>query len=365
MNKRWSGLLLTLAVLTGCGDQHILERTGFCHTISYDLLPDHNFKIGLSVPKADPNSKTDREVLQAIAHSSKDSQPKLVRQTSLLLVNGQLRNLLFSLPLAENGLLNQMDTLSRDPSIPPKVKITLADGDAYELLKKNYKEHPRTDRYIYTLLDKEASYQTVPEATLYEFIRDYYDDGIDPIAPIIKDAGDTIAVSGVGLFRGDRYITRIKPDDLHILALLRHNLRHADMTIHLVAEGKHKELLTFTSLKSNRTVDIVHDKQGKPVVMINIKASGSVLEYIGKLKLHNDEDRNRLLQQAARHVERRAEEMIKFMQDNKVDSIGIGAYVRNSMSYPAWKKLDWYEEYSHLTVKCNVDLKIINSGQTL
>jgi spore germination protein len=48
-----------------------------------------------------------------------------------------------------------------------------------------------------------------------------------------------------------------------------------------------------------------------------------------------------------------------------VDSIGIGAYVRNSMSYASWKKLDWYEEYAHLTVKCKVDLNIINSGQTL
>lgn len=94
MVKKWFGLtILLLTILTGCGDQRILEKAGFIETESFDLLLNGQFLISNSVPITEPGVKTQRKVLTTEAKSSKEAKVEFARQTSLTLVNGQLRNL--------------------------------------------------------------------------------------------------------------------------------------------------------------------------------------------------------------------------------------------------------------------------------
>ena len=106
-------LLLCLLPLAGCGDQRILEDLGFIQTTSYDLLPDGNLAISVSIPQADPETSAKREVLTATAKSSKEAKMIMSRQTGMLLVSGQLRNVLFGRSMAEHGLHGHLDTLYR------------------------------------------------------------------------------------------------------------------------------------------------------------------------------------------------------------------------------------------------------------
>ncbi|WP_216828152.1 Ger(x)C family spore germination C-terminal domain-containing protein [Alkalihalobacterium elongatum] len=56
------------------------------------------------------------------------------------------------------------------------------------------------------------------------------------------------------------------------------------------------------------------------------------------------------------------EVIIKTMQQLNADSIGIGRYVRNSISYKEWRQIDWREVYPNIHVTCNVEAEIRDFG---
>lgn len=355
---------LALGVITGCGNIRALERLGFIETQGFDLLPDGTMRITSSIPIADPEANVARKVLSAEVNSSKEAKIKFSRQTSLNLVSGQLRNVLYGQSLAKLGLWDEFDTFGRDPSISPQVKISIVNGSASSLLEKNFEQHPRTDKYIDRLLTKEANEHSIPRVTLYEFTRDYYDDGIDPVAPILREDAENIVLDGIGLFKDTRYINKIMPDDTLIFGFLRGSFRRGQISCDIGEGQERKELVMFNSLTSKRKVKVSQTESGKDKAVIEVKVKGSLLEYIGDLNLTEKADLKQLENKVSAHLSERANKMIRFMQQNRVDSVGIGTYVRNSMSYSAWKQLDWDREYPEMNVTCKISFKIKDIGRS-
>ncbi|MBE1441617.1 Ger(x)C family spore germination protein [Paenibacillus sp. OAS669] len=359
---RWMAGLLLLIFLTGCGDQRVLERVGFIQTTTYDLMPDGTYKIVIALPKVDPESKVSRDILATVAHSVKEAKINLSKKSSLMLVNGQIRNVLFGLAVAKKGLDNHFDTLARDPSISPHMKITLVDGNAGAIMEKTYSHHKNIGKYIDHLLEKESKQHAVPKVTLYSFLRDYYDDGIDPVAPVIKDIGEGITIDAVGLFRDNKYIDKISSKETMILAVLRDSFKRGNIAIPL-DKNNPTEVAMFNSLISRRKVNIIPNSEGKPAARILVRIKGTLLEYTGDLKLGEDKDRRELEKKISAFLTAQGNQMIRFMQSKKVDSLGIGTYVRNQMSYSGWKKMDWHEEYSKMDIQCRIQMEIKNYGK--
>jgi spore germination protein len=51
------------------------------------------------------------------------------------------------------------------------------------------------------------------------------------------------------------------------------------------------------------------------------------------------------------------------MQQAKTDALGIGRYVRNSLSYKEWTSLNWREVYPQIEVECHVKVTIKDYGK--
>jgi len=98
-------------------------------------------------------------------------------------------------------------------------------------------------------------------------------------------------------------------------------------------------------------------------MQILIKVTGSVLEYTGELSLDNEDDQRTLEHLIAEYIKIKGEEMIAMMKENQVDSIGLGRYIRNSLSYEQWKALDWDTVYSNLKVSCHANVRIKDYGK--
>ncbi|WP_449290013.1 hypothetical protein [Paenibacillus melissococcoides] len=64
---------------------------------------------------------------------------------------------------------------------------------------------------MYKLLHSVIESAMIPEANIYSFIRDLFDDGIDPVAPVMKAHPETIEVAGIALFRGNNMWGRFPP----------------------------------------------------------------------------------------------------------------------------------------------------------
>ncbi|KOP68055.1 spore gernimation protein GerC [Bacillus sp. FJAT-18019] len=357
-------LLLCIIPISGCGDQRILEDLGFIQTVSYDLRPDDKLNVSFSIPQADPETSANREVLSAVAASSKEATMIVSRETGMMVVSGQLRNVLFGQSMAERGLHGHLDTLFRDPSISSQVKVSVVEGNAGELLMEDYKQHPRTGRYIDMLLEKEALGQTIPKVTLFIFARDYFDEGTDPVAPILKKHADNyITTNGIALFKDDRYVTKIEPQNALVFAFLKGNFREGQISIELADASGKKEIVMFSSLISSRKVKVVHGAEGVEKVKYHVKVTGSVLEYIGDARLSNDRERHELERRISEKITEKADAMISLMKQHQLDNIGIGKHVRNSIGYRQWKQMNWREELQKLPVECSFEVKIKNYGK--
>jgi len=255
-----------------------------------------------------------------------------------------------------------MDTLKRDPTIAEQVKIIVVNEDAGSLLAKDFPESPRTGKYIDHLIEKESQGQAVPKTTLYSFSRDYYDDGVDPIAPVIKDAGKSVEIDGIALFKDDKYEGKIHADDAVIFFFLKSSFDQGEISLDLTDHSKDNTTIMLSSLNSSRKVEVKHEKNGQITANIRVKALASLLEYNGVLKLSEDKNKQKLERIISEIITERAKKIITMLQQKKVDNLGIGIYVRNSMSYSNWKKMNWREQYPDVTINCQVELKIKEQG---
>ncbi|MDF2652158.1 MAG: germination protein Ger(x)C family [Paenibacillus sp.] len=374
MHKLTARILITLLGtfwITGCGDQRILEDLGFIHTASYDLMEqeesnaDRQLKVTVSIPKADREGKIKREILTTNAKTVKEARIKLSRQTELSLVSGQLRNTLLGLELARAGIWKNMDTFVRDPSISQRVKLTVVNGNASDLLSKNFPQHPSTGQYIERMLEKEVKSQNVPYVTLYQFTRDYFDDGIDPIIPMVKEEKNNVVLDGIALFNEDKYVARIEPAKTLIFAMIRGDFNRGEISIDLGGkEAEARNEVMFSSLVGHHKIAVTQNNKNNIQVKLDIKIQGSVLEYIGDLELVEETDKTKLEALVSAYLSKETEKMIQFMQQNQADSIGIGKAVRNSMSYEQWKQLDWKQVYPQVKVTCQIQVMMRDYGKS-
>lgn len=363
MSKNRIGMtLIVLLMITGCGDQRILEQTGFIHSTGFDFVDDDLIKYSLEVPKLDPDISTSREFLETTGKSSKEARIELARKSNLILTSGQLRNALFGSALARKGILEYMDTLKRDPTVTENVHIVVVNGDAGSLLQKKYKEYPRTGKYVDRLIEKESKGQTVPKTTIYSFVRDCFDDGIDPIAPVIKDMEESIVIEGIGLFRDDKYVGLVPANDSIIFAFLKRKFRRGELYIDLSEETQESNTVMLSSMVSSRNIRVKRGENGTTNVVIHTKATVSILEYSGQLNLAEDRDRQKLEREISEMMTKRAMKLVKQLQEKKVDPLGIGMYIRNSMAYKDWKQINWRDEYPSINIQPTVDIQIKDFG---
>lgn len=357
-------LVLLPLLLTGCrSDERILEKLGMVQTTSYDLAENNRLRVTSCVPVIDPDSSVRRELLSTITDSIKSARITFSRQTDLTVVSGQLRDALFGLSLAKAGLGDYTDTLLRDPSIALGVKVTVINGDASAILAKDYKPHTDTGRYINHLLEKEAAGNSIPNTTLYEFSRDYNDDGIDPVAPVVRDDGDKAVIDGIALFQEDRYMMKIPAQDGIFFGLFRDDLRQGEAAFNLGEEEGRPVVAMLSSILNSRKVKVQHlgGNHFKVDLLVNIQ--GSVLEYTGHHYLNKAEVRQGLEQDIADRITAKAEAMVRQMQQHNVDSLGIGIQVRNSLSYKEWSQMNWRDVYPQVEIECHTKVTIKDYGK--
>lgn len=365
MHKRAFGLLplAMILLLAGCNqDQNILERIGYIRIGAFDPAEGEKIRLTINVPltiNEGQNARRLTEVLTTEARGSKEARNMLQNQSSRKLVSGQLRTILFNRELAVKGLTPYLDTLIRDPSISKRAEMVIADGSAQEMISKDYSGHPGADRYIDQLLRKEFEMQHVPHILLHQFIRDYYDDGKDPMAPLLSPKDASLELSGIALFHYDKYAGKVERAEFPYFTMLYQNQNKGEFTIN--TDDPSLKSITFSAIKSKRKIKVKKIREGKYAADINIWIEGGVLEYIGNLDLTKS-DRKKLERLIGEYVTKRTEQILAKLQRYRTDPVGIGQHVRNSMAYSVWKESDWSDLYANMEFRVHTRFIIKNFG---
>jgi len=360
-------VLAALALLaTGCGtqaDKRVLEELGMVSVMGFDLEEDddsdknNSNRTTVLFPVINPMAKVEEETL-TVRSDSNDARQRLARMTDRKLVFGQLRSAIYNVRIAEGGLLDDLDALLRDPTIGTRVKLALSDANVRKMLAFKHPAISRVGRYIDLLLEKESVHMYIPRANLHTFYRDLMDDGIDPVVPFLNPSDQSVMLDGVGLFRDDRLVGRIKADDMPYFVMLYSHFHQGTLSVQL----KENEIVTLSALRGGREVRVRRKAGGMPEAEIRVKLHGTLVEHFGYEKFHSQKDRDELVRRIARKVEEKCEEQLKTMQRLRADCIGIGQHARSLYSYGEWKKLDWRETFAGMDIRVKAELRIKDFG---
>lgn len=356
-------------LIAGCTDMRILEDQGMIQAISYDMATkDKGSDIALiKVTAAIPLIQKDnlQKIIESTATSSKDARIEFSSQTDLELVNGQLRTVLFGKNIAKQGVINHFDTILRDPTIGLRSNIIIVNGNAAKMLAENYQEQEPTYEFLDRLIEKQVDENIIPDIDIFQFMRDVKDDGIDPVAPQFIQRKNHIDTDGVALFRGERYVTKIDASKGTLFSILNKKMiNNGQLNFDWPASQQGDAEFAALDINNSRRHINVYSSPGSNqfTVDISIKVKGSITEYIGTKNLDNKKYRDGLGEKMAESLEKQTQELVIFTQKHSVDSIGIGKYVRNSISYNEWKNLDWRKVYPAIQVHCSAEVEIRDYG---
>lgn len=369
--RNWVLVVLLLS-LTGCVEQNRIEKLGMSDIVALDSVYEENGKpsetdvsIAIAIPKAGTVANQQSDILQTIAESPKDGRTKLSRKINKILVSGQLISMLFGKDLAKHGIWNELDSYRRDYTVGEKLKIVIVNGSAVDMLTQKYAQIQSIGSYIDQLLTQEAKIHEVPDVSLYSFVRDYYDDGTDPIAPMLIVKGDNVEIDGIALFKNDRYIGKISTEQIVKFAILKKSLKmgEIDITFKDRSSGR-KEIAIISAIASKREV-VINKQEGEgtvPQIVIRIRLSGNILEYSGKSTFKKAEEQKNLDQDLSEAIRELLQGVVSHVQRSGGDNLGIGTYVRNSMSYEEWNNLNWKSVYPRADIRVEVDTTIRDYG---
>jgi len=368
-------ILFFIVLISGCVvDEKVIEDLAFIQTKGFDLVATEDledeeeepmYRLTISAPLVEPDR--DKPIISRVTTTrlNKEGIQLNARTTERTLVSGQLRLILYSQALAEQGLNPLLDVLERDPEVPIRAKLAIVEGEVNALMEKEFDEHPRTTVYLDELLEKEARFNIIPETKIYEFLRDLKDDSRDSVLPMIKSEEENVIVSGLGFLKDDVFITQLGLDDSLIFFMLEKAINQGNLNMSIPNdEAERNELVSFTSISSTRDIDVENNNQSFDVT-IKIKLKGTILESIGEIDISEEEGQQKLENLIEQYIKLKADKIIAFTQENQVDPIGIGTQVRNSLSYDEWQLLDWREEWPNVDIRCEVEIDIRDFGMVV
>ncbi|MGM0827670.1 MAG: Ger(x)C family spore germination protein [Bacillota bacterium] len=362
-NKMIVLITIYCLLLTGCGESNIIEDLAILQAVAFDMSEsrENPLKTTVLFPTVSKEGMFDTTILTTDGKSSHDTFLKLQNLTNLKIVGGQ-STFLFGEDLSKLGLINVVKTFTRDPEVSTRVKFAIVEGKGEELLKKKIPSVEDNSEYLYTFIDKLGSQNKVFNTDKYRFLRDYYDDGIDPVLPVFTYEGENIELKGLGTFKGDKYVTLLTLSETQILNFLSGNIENGELMMSINDEESGENCQLFLSSINSENDNIVNTKNMSVEVILDLK--GSVLEYTGTMDLSKEKYQRQLEKQVENYLITNSKKLLSKLQEYQTDPIGIGKLVRNRLSYERWHKMNWNKTFSNMNFKVKVTVDLTNTGRS-
>nr|MDP5194131.1 Ger(x)C family spore germination C-terminal domain-containing protein [Neobacillus sp. 179.-C4.2 HS] len=195
------------------------------------------------------------------------------------LVSGQLRVALYGKNLTKKGINDFVDTLHRDPSIGSIVQMAIVDGNTNELYKMKKYKNENVSVHIQELLEQNMKMGLLPETNLQSFLFQFFQIGQDPYLPLVKKEADNIRITGVAMFKDDRYVTSIPLKDFFVFKTLVD--KKSKGLRQFILANRDKVVLETINSNAKYKVNIVH---GRPEFTINLKLKTKLQEFAASEK---------------------------------------------------------------------------------
>ncbi|MCM3713648.1 Ger(x)C family spore germination protein [Alkalihalobacillus oceani] len=363
MAKRWmSSVCLAVLFLTGCLQTNVIDEVSLIRSAAYDLDDEQQLKITVSFPtfiEQGGKNVLEKGIIEASGDTAKGTKVMLNKRAQRPLVLGQIRVILFSRELAEQGIEDLVDSLYRDPSVGNRILLAVVDGRAEEVLKTELGSGEQAGVFLSDLLRQNMEQNMIPSTNLHNFLFSFYSDARDPYLPLIKKAGDTVRVAGTALFKADVVHTTLSGDDSFLLKLLTTPARQATQQFTLNGEGATSHVV-IEKLNSELKKEVEKTETG-PIFRYNMTIDGEIIDYTGEMNLDEPGVVKEVQEKIEEEITRRLTDMLYQFRDEGIDPVGVGELYRSTTR--DWRPEEWENSiYPAATFELDIELNVIQSG---
>ncbi|MFC0523207.1 Ger(x)C family spore germination protein [Pontibacillus salicampi] len=365
--KRWI-YFLSVLLLMGCSDTHIVEDVGFINSMALDVPEDEEQKnkilVTASIPQINTRTENEREVLSAVANSDKEAMMELSSASNRQLLNGKMELLLFGEGFAEGGIDNNIKTFSRDPKFSGAIHVVVAEGQAKSVLEPMMPNKENPSIYLEELIEKEIRANTAIKTDLHDFLRDLHDKGKDPVTALVTLRDDEPMINGIALFQNEKMVDTMPLSLVRYYMFLAGFFSAGSLGFEHEDHGE-KAPLTFNCIRNDRRITVDYTNIDDIKVTVHLTVKGSLLEYNGDMDMSDNKDQTALEKIIEEHITQIGDGIIATLQEQQVDPIGIGKHVRNHIDYQTWQEMNWREDvYPNVDVEIKTDVTIKDIGVT-
>ncbi|WP_193743879.1 Ger(x)C family spore germination protein [Halobacillus sp. BAB-2008] len=347
--KAKSVLYFVLLLLCGCVPHTSIEDTALVNVVAYDFVEEGVISGTTIIPqfKQDEAGGEEELLLGATGKSVKEVQRNIENKSPFPLRMGKVSMIFYGNRLAEEGLNSFVDVLQRDPNIGRDVYVGIVDGTAEELIKGTYSETQTTGEYIKSLIRQNTT-KYIPTQNLQKFLYAYYSEGMDPSLPLFRRLDGKMELSGYALFRGDKMVYSIPFQDAFILKMLSQSFNDG-----LQAMEYQGARVVMENIGSKVDYDI-GGTFDQPEYTISIDIRGIIGENTS-LQEGNFPTKN-LEEAFTSFFEANGERLIKEMQEQRVDPLGLGEVWKNRIG--KFDKNVWDSVYPSIPIKVRANVRI-------
>ncbi|WP_082232967.1 Ger(x)C family spore germination protein [Halobacillus massiliensis] len=343
-----------LVFLSGCFiEESIVDDISMITVIGFDKEEEDKVLATISVPYYLSEIEVINRVYETEGFFTKDAVDLGSSKSENPMVIAQTEVIIFSKELAEEGLFKYLDSYQRDPSISTRLFVAIAKEESASLLRNQLPTNKDLGVTLGRLFRHNIEQNFLPKTNLHLYLFDYYQEGVDPVLPILTKEQDAFVIDGIGFLKGDQLKGTINFNyDTMVFRQLKESFDHGSFTFK-VNDG---ELASVQNISSKKHVEV---KEGStPTIKIRVDMDGYMREYSGsggtkKVINEIDKEMEKLLEARAKHILQQFEEW-------GVDPIGLGNEIRKTRKN--WKEKEWENIYEKVNVEVEYNVTVKETG---
>jgi len=379
--KIWLSCLLLSIMLIGCNSPKIpteqVEQMGIITARGTDLTNDKSIEATLVIFQFDVQSDSITKVLSGNGKTIKGAEDNANLESPFKLTSGKVQIELYGKETAEDGIMPYLDALQRDAAVNNSMYLAISNTTAKEvLLLNNENTTMNMGQLLYETINSSASEKMLPGVTLQDFMRKFYDVGIDNVLPVFDiEKNNRPKIKKIALFNAGQYVGDLTLQDNTLLNLINTSVKdqrldfsipispfidylekdedkkkseHVQVSIRIIKGKTKTKLIDKDRLKfeSNITITARLQEQSSQIIFDNIKVT-KLLEKELEKKMVED-----------------LEALLETTQKLTADPFGYGKIYRTKQRDEKLQDEEWREKYPEIEVDFNVDLNIIRHGTT-
>lgn len=385
MKKYMFSLLFFSIILSGCWDRRELNQLAIAVAIGFDKVDDEYLVSAQIIVPSEMSTNGGTGSSQVTLFTAQgetiyEAFRKMTKELPRKIYPGHLQILVIGEELAEEGISESLDVLSRDYEIRPDFYVVVAkEIPATEILNVTTTiESIPANKMNKSLKLSESAWAGTKSINLDELISDFVITGKEAAITGIELIGDpklgsskqnvesitpaaTLQYDHLAVFKGDKLIGWLNEDETVVYSYISNTVKTTARPIACPGGGK----ATIEVIRSKTDVK-GNIKNGEPEVNIHVKVGGNVGSVSCKINLNDVNTIAELEEIYEKQAEEMANEAFESMQNQyKADIFGFGEAIHRS-NPKEWEKLkdNWDEEFSNLKINIKVNLTIYRTGTT-